>query len=49
MAACSVHRLNKARNLQEWQAAMALQAVPALNYIYADERGNIGYVQRHVP
>lgn len=39
-----VYRLNKARNLQEWQAAMALQAVPALNYIYADERGNIGYV-----
>lgn len=39
-----VYRLNKARNLAEWQAAMALQAVPALNYLYADERGNVGYV-----
>ena len=39
-----VYRLNKARNLHEWQAAMALQAVPALNYIYADASGNIGYV-----
>ena len=39
-----VYRLNKARNLAEWQAAMALQAIPALNYIYADQAGNIGYV-----
>ena len=39
-----VYRLNKARNMSEWQAAMALQAVPALNYVYADASGNIGYV-----
>ena len=39
-----VYRLNKAQNLAEWQAAMALQAIPALNYIYADQAGNIGYV-----
>ena len=39
-----VYRLNKARNMAEWQAAMALQAVPALNYVYADASGNIGYV-----
>lgn len=38
------YRLNKARNLDEWRAAMRLQALPSINYIYADERGNIGYV-----
>jgi acyl-homoserine-lactone acylase len=37
-------RLNKARNLAEWRHAMALQALPSINYIYADEKGNIGYV-----
>jgi acyl-homoserine-lactone acylase len=38
------YRLNKANNLSEWRAAMALQALPSINYIYADEKGNIGYV-----
>jgi penicillin amidase/acyl-homoserine-lactone acylase len=38
------YRLNKAANLAEWRAAMALQALPSINYIYADEAGNIGYV-----
>lgn len=38
------YRLNKARNLSEWRQAMALQALPSINYIYADEKGNIGYV-----
>ena len=37
-------RLNRAANLAEWKAAMALQALPSINYIYADEGGNIGYV-----
>ncbi len=37
-------RLNKARNLEEWKAAMRLQALPSINYIYADEHGTIGYV-----
>ena len=37
-------RLNKAANLDEWRAAMRLQAIPSLNYVYADERGNIGYI-----
>jgi penicillin amidase/acyl-homoserine-lactone acylase len=37
-------RLNKAANLEEWRAAMRLQAIPSLNYVYADERGNIGYI-----
>lgn len=42
--ALQVYRLNKARSLSEWQAAMRLQAIPALNYVYADAAGNIGYV-----
>ena len=37
-------RLNKAANLDEWRAAMRLQAIPALNFVYADEKGNIGYI-----
>lgn len=37
-------RLDLARNREEWQAAMALQALPSINYVYADEAGNIGYV-----
>ncbi len=38
------YRLNKAVNREEWLAAMRLQALPSINYIYADEHGNIGYV-----
>jgi acyl-homoserine-lactone acylase len=38
------YRLNKASNRDEWLAAMRLQALPSINYIYADEKGNIGYV-----
>ena len=41
---CNTYRLNKARDLDEWKAAMRLQALPSINYIYADEKGNIGYV-----
>jgi len=37
-------RLNKARNLAEWKDAMRLEALPSINYVYADEKGNIGYV-----
>jgi acyl-homoserine-lactone acylase len=37
-------RLNKAANLEEWRAAMRLQAIPSLNFVYADEKGNIGYI-----
>ncbi|MEM8917985.1 MAG: acylase [Pseudomonadota bacterium] len=35
-------RINKARNFEEWQAAMAGQGVPATNFVYADAKGNIG-------
>ncbi|HUB85264.1 MAG TPA: acylase [Rhizomicrobium sp.] len=38
------YRLDKARNRAEWLAAMRLQALPSINYVYADEKGNIGYV-----
>ncbi len=33
--------MNLAKNLQEWLAAMAIQALPSINYIYADAQGNI--------
>jgi penicillin amidase/acyl-homoserine-lactone acylase len=42
--ALQYYRLNKARDLAEWKAAMRLQALPSINYVYADEKGNIGYV-----
>jgi acyl-homoserine-lactone acylase len=38
------YRLDKAANRDEWLAAMRLQALPSINYVYADEMGNIGYV-----
>lgn len=38
------YRLDKAGNLEEWKAAMRIGALPSINYIYADEKGNIGYV-----
>lgn len=36
-------RLNKARDYQEWRAALAMQAVPSTNFIYADALGNIAF------
>ncbi|QYE36270.1 penicillin acylase family protein [Polymorphobacter sp. PAMC 29334] len=38
------YRLNKARDFGEWRAAMAMQAVPATNFIYADAAGHIAMV-----
>lgn len=38
------YRMNIARNLKEWQAAMELRGLPNINYVYADGRGNIGFV-----
>jgi acyl-homoserine-lactone acylase len=37
------YRLNKARSFEEWRAAMAMQALPSINYVYADREGNIAY------
>jgi len=38
------YRLNKAQDLAQWRAAMAEGVLPSINYVYADEKGNIGYV-----
>jgi len=38
------YRLNKAATQGEWLEAMRLLALPSINYIYADEKGGIGYV-----
>ena len=35
------YRLNKAQDWAEWSAAMAIQGVPATNFIYADATGRI--------
>jgi acyl-homoserine-lactone acylase len=36
--------LDKATDLAAWKKAMAIQALPSINYVYADEKGNVGYV-----
>ena len=38
------YRLTRARDWSEWQRAMAIQGVPATNFIYADRTGRIAYV-----
>ncbi len=38
------YRLNRATNFEEWAAAMRLQALPSINYIYGDAEGNIAFV-----
>jgi penicillin amidase/acyl-homoserine-lactone acylase len=38
------YRMNKARNMADFQAAMRLQALPSINYIYADADGQIGFI-----
>lgn len=38
------YRLTRAHDFGEWQAAMAMQAVPSTNFIYADREGHIAYV-----
>lgn len=36
--------LNKAQSFDEWQDVMAMQAIPATNFVYADREGNIAYL-----
>lgn len=36
--------MNKATDLASWRAAMAIQALPSINFIYGDNKGNIGYL-----
>ena len=38
------YRLNKATSFAEWRAAMAMQAVPATNFVYADAAGHVAMV-----
>ncbi len=37
-------RMDKARNMQEFEAAMRMQAIPSFNVGYADKEGNIWYL-----
>jgi acyl-homoserine-lactone acylase len=37
------YRLNRAHKFAEWQQALAIQGVPATNFLYADQAGNIAY------
>ena len=37
------YRLTRATNFAEWQAALAIQGVPATNFLYGDAAGNIAY------
>ena len=37
------YRMNRARTLDEWREAMRLNAIPSLNYVYADRTGHIGF------
>lgn len=37
-------RMDRARNREEWLAAMRMQAVPMFNTVYADAEGHVSYV-----
>ncbi|WP_241765127.1 acylase [Hyphomonas beringensis] len=38
------YRLNKAASLEDFLSAMSMNALPSINYIYADEAGNIAFI-----
>ncbi len=38
------YRLTRARDWAEWQKAMAIQGIPATNFLYADATGRIAYI-----
>ena len=38
------YRLNKASSLDEFLAVMSMNALPSINYIYADKDSNIGFI-----
>jgi acyl-homoserine-lactone acylase len=38
------YRMNKATDFAQWKAAMAMQAIPMFNTVYADDKANIFYV-----
>jgi len=38
------YRLNTSKTYADWLKALAMQAVPSTNFVYADAKGNIAYV-----
>jgi penicillin amidase/acyl-homoserine-lactone acylase len=38
------YRYNKATSLADFKAALEMQALPSINYLYADKDGNIGFI-----
>lgn len=38
------YRLNKASDWRSFQDAMGLNALPSINYVYADRDGNVGFI-----
>lgn len=39
-----MYRLNKAKNFTEWRDAMRMNAIPGMNFVYADKSDTIFYV-----
>lgn len=37
------YRLTRAKTFDEWQAVLAMQGIPATNFLYGDAAGNIAY------
>jgi penicillin amidase/acyl-homoserine-lactone acylase len=35
--------MNRAQSFAEWQEALRMQAIPSVNFVYADQRGNVAY------
>jgi penicillin amidase/acyl-homoserine-lactone acylase len=38
------YRLNRTENISEFMNAMAMNALPSINYVYADKEANIGFI-----
>jgi penicillin amidase/acyl-homoserine-lactone acylase len=36
-------RMNRAQSFGEWQDALRMQAIPSVNFVYADRSGNVAY------
>ena len=41
-------QMNLATNLDEWLKSFETQAIPSINFVYADNQNNIGYVHNNV-
>ena len=38
------YRLNKSRSFDDFMAAMAMNALPSINYVYGDKAGNVAFI-----